>query len=145
MRAARRPARTRRGFTLLEMLVVLAIIGLASAIVLPALLRTHGADRSLQTVIENARAAAAQRGEVIYLRVEPTGAWHMEGGGSTLEHDSANGRIAPPPVATAPLTLRVSPSGSCAFDVRSAAAAAVLALDPLTCTLGASRITNSSS
>jgi prepilin-type N-terminal cleavage/methylation domain-containing protein len=123
----------RTAYTLIELLVVLVILGLASAIVLPALLRTRSSERPLQTVIDNARDAAAQRGEVIYLRVEPTGAWHMEGGGSPLESDSAGGRIAP--LAAVPLTLLISPSGSCAFDVRSAAAASALLVDPLTCTV----------
>ena len=114
-------------------MVVLAIMGLAAAIVLPALLRPRSADQSLQSVIASARDAAAQRGEVVYLRIEPTGAWHMEGGGSALERDSAGGRIAP--LATVPLTLLISPAGSCAFDVRSAAAARTLLLEPLTCTV----------
>jgi type II secretory pathway pseudopilin PulG len=118
---------------MIELLVVLVIMGLASAIVLPALLHSRLAEQSIQTVIENAREAAAARGEVIYLRVDPTGAWHMEGGGSPLEGDSANGHVAP--FVTIPVTLQIAPSGSCAFDVRSAPAAQVVALDPLTCAL----------
>jgi prepilin-type N-terminal cleavage/methylation domain-containing protein len=134
--------RTPRGYTLIELLVVLVIMGLASAIVLPALLRARSSDRPLQAVIESARDAAAQRGEMIYLRIEPTGAWHMEGGGSPLESDSAGGHIAP--LAAVPLTLLISPSGSCAFDVRSAAAARALLLDPLTCTVRVAATTSSS-
>lgn len=127
-------ARTVAGYTLIELLVVLAILALASAVVLPALLRARVDDQPLQTLVERARAAAARRGEIIYLRVEPTGAWHMEGGGSSeLEHDGIDGRTAP--VSTVPFTLRVSPSGSCAFDVRSAAAARSVPVDPLSCTL----------
>ena len=132
----------RRGFTLIELLVVLAIMALASAIVLPALVRPRARTQPMQSVIESARDAAAHRGEVVYLRIETNGAWHMEGGGSPLEGDSAGGRIAP--VAAVPLTLRISPSGSCAFDVRSASAARLLALDPLTCTLAAPVKTSSS-
>jgi prepilin-type N-terminal cleavage/methylation domain-containing protein len=124
--------RLRPGYTLLEMLVVLALMGLAAALVLPALRTTGHRDSGLQTVVTATRAAAAHRGEVIYLRVEPDGAWHMEGGGSPLEGDLTGGRI--DALSTDPLTLIVSPVGSCAFDVRStAAAAAVVTLDPLTC------------
>ncbi len=113
--------------------MVLAILALAFALVLPAVLRARIGDQPLQSLVECARAAAAARGEIIYLRIEPTGVWHMVGGGSPLEGDSASGRIAP--VAAMPLTLLVAPSGSCAFDVRSAAAAGRIAIDPLTCTL----------
>jgi prepilin-type N-terminal cleavage/methylation domain-containing protein len=122
------------GYTLIELLVVLAILALASAIVLPILLRDRVTDRPFQALVERARAYAAARGEIIYLRIEPTGTWRMEGGGSALETDSASGHIAA--VAAVPLTLRVSPSGTCAFDVRSAAAAShIFALDALTCAL----------
>jgi prepilin-type N-terminal cleavage/methylation domain-containing protein len=134
--------RDRPAYTLIELLVVLVIIALASAIVLPLLLRARAGAPSLQAVVDGARDAAAHRGEIIYLRIEPTGVWHMEGGGSPLEGDSAGGRVAP--VAAIPLTLLVSPSGSCAFDVRSAAATRALLLDPLTCSLRASVTTSSS-
>jgi len=124
----------RRGFTLLEVMVVLAIVALATAIVLPAMRRPVDREAPLQRVIDGARDAAAHRGEIIYLRIEPTGAWRMEGGGSPLETDSAVGRITP--LATIPITLIVSPAGSCALDVRSAPAAALVPVDPLSCTYG---------
>lgn len=124
--------RSRCGFTLIELIVVLAIMTLAAAVVLPALSRTRAAP-TIQSVIESARDAAARRGETVYLRIAPSGTWRMEGGGSPLETDSAAGHIAP--IATAPLTILVAPAGSCAFDVRSAAAARGLTLDPLSCTL----------
>jgi prepilin-type N-terminal cleavage/methylation domain-containing protein len=125
--------RTRGGYTLLELIVVLAILSLAAAVTLPALLRPRIGTTSVQSVIESARDAAARRGETVYLRIESSGAWHMEGGGSPLESDNVTGRIAP--ISTAPLTILVAPAGSCAFDVRSTSAARALALDPLSCTL----------
>ena len=131
MRAMRRA--TRVGYTLIELLVVLAIIAVASAIVLPALLRPRPTDAPIQTVIESARALAAARGEILYLRIEPAGTWRLEGSASPLETEGATGRV--PSLASAPVTIIVSPSGSCAFDVRSAEAARALLLEPLACTL----------
>ena len=55
----------------------------------------------------------------------------MEAGANPLAGTLATGGV--PPFLTASVTLIVSPLGSCAFDVRSAAAAGAVALDPLTC------------
>lgn len=126
------------GYTLLELIVVLVLMGLAAALVLP-ILRPRGPSASaMQAIVTSARQAAAQRGEIVYVRFEPSGDWHMEGGGSTLEGDFLGGRIRA--IAQVPLTLIVSPTGSCAFDVRSAAAGAatVVKLDPLTCQITSS-------
>ena len=119
------------------MIVVLAIMGLAAMLVLPALRTVSRGDSGLQTIVPAARAAAAHRGELIYLRIEADGAWHMEGGGSPLEGELTGGRINP--VATVPLTLIISPVGSCAFDVRSATGAPPVLKDPLTCEIATSR------
>ena len=132
----------RRGYTLIEMLVVLVIMGLAAGLVAPMLLRptTYDRQRQLTAVVQAARTTAANRGEVIYVRIEPTGEWRMEGGGLPSEGKVASGRM--DRLSTTPLTLIVSPIGSCSFDVRSTAtAAAIVRLDPLTCEL---RLTSSS-
>src|SRR3989442_1011622 len=113
-------AMTRRaGFTLIEMLVVLVLMGLAVALVAPALFPARHDESALRALLGSARDAAARRGEVVYLRIDVGGRWRME------------------PVFATPVTLVVSPLGSCAFDVRSSAAAAVVALEPLTCDLRA--------
>jgi len=125
----------RTGFTLIEMLVVLILMGLAAALVAPALIPPRRDGSDLGALLENAREAAARRGEVVYLQIEPTGRWRMEGGANPLEGTLAAGRIEP--FLTAPATLVVSPLGSCAFDVRSGAAAQVVALDQLTCEIRA--------
>jgi prepilin-type N-terminal cleavage/methylation domain-containing protein len=127
----------RAGYTLIELIVVLALMGLAAALVIPVF-RAHGPSTSdMQAIVTSARAAAATRGEIIYVRFEPTGDWHMVGGGSTLEGDVMGGRIRP--IANVPLTLIVSPAGSCAFDVRSAALGAnTIRLDALTCQITSS-------
>ena len=122
------------GFTLVEILVVLVLMGLAAALVAPALIAPRH-DSDLKTLLGSARDAAARRGEVVYLQIEPSGNWRLEGGASPLEGTLAAGRIKP--FLTVPATLVVSPLGSCAFDVRSGAAARVVALDQLTCEIRA--------
>jgi prepilin-type N-terminal cleavage/methylation domain-containing protein len=135
--------RTRRcAFTLIELLVVLAIMAIATALVAPAILRPFRDDRAqLAAVVASARETAAARGEIIYLRFDPSGEWHTEGGGSQIDAAITRGRMRP--LSRVPLTLIVSPTGSCAFNVRSIpAAAAAVTLDPLTCEIA--RITSSS-
>src|SRR6266540_1141331 len=120
----------RSGFTLVEVVVVLILMGLVAALVPPR----HD-ESPLAGLVESARAAAARRGETVYLTITPTGEWRMEGGANPLEGTLAAGRIQP--FLAVPVTLVVSPIGSCGFDVRSAAAAAAVALDPLTCEIRA--------
>ena len=123
----------RSAFTLIELLVVLAIMVIATALVAPAILRPFRDDRAqLVSVVANARETAAARGEMIYLQFDPSGEWHTEGGASPTNAAIARGRIRP--LVNVPLTLIISPTGSCAFNVRSIApAAAAVTLDPLTC------------
>jgi prepilin-type N-terminal cleavage/methylation domain-containing protein len=126
---------TRSAFTLIELLVVLAIMAIATALVAPAILRPFRDDRAeLSTIIVSARELAAARGEIIYLQFDPTGEWHTEGGGTQIDAAITRGRMRP--LARVPLTLIVSPTGACTFNVRSiAAAASAVTLDPLTCEL----------
>jgi len=114
--------------------VVLILIGLAAALVAPALIAPRR-EPDLKALLGRARDAAARRGEMVYLQIEPSGTWRLEGGANPLEGTLASGRIEP--FLTAPATLVVSPLGSCAFDVRSGAAAQVVALDQLTCEIRA--------
>ena len=122
------------GFTLVEILVVLILMGLAAALVAPALIAPRR-EPDLKALLGRARDTAARRGEMVYLQIEPSGTWRLEGGANPLEGTLASGRIEP--FLTAPATLVVSPLGSCAFDVRSGAAAQVVALDQLTCEIRA--------
>ena len=119
------------GFTLVEVLVVLILMGLVAALVAPALIPHRHEGSALAALIESARDAAARRGETVYLTIMPTGEWRMEGGATPLEGTLARGRVQPS-LAVA-VTLVVSPIGSCGFDARSAAAAVAVLLDPLTC------------
>jgi hypothetical protein len=85
----------------------------------------------LNELIPAAREAAARRSEMVYLRIDGGGHWRMDGASSSPSAPLAAGRV--DPFAGLPLTLDVSPTGVCAFDLRSAAAARVIQLDPLTC------------
>jgi type II secretory pathway pseudopilin PulG len=112
------------------MVVVLLIIGLAAAVVVPALLRSKPVESRLSALIATARETAIRRGETIYLRIGASGAWSIEGAASSNAGVLVSGQVDP---IGAPLTLLVSPTGSCAPDVPSAAAAP--SIDPLTCDL----------
>lgn len=127
----------RAGYTLIEVVVVVVLLGLSAALAVPMLVSPRDGASGVERLIARARETALQRGEVVYLRVEPSGEWRMEAGGVTeragLAGSLARGRIVP--LANAPLTLRVAPTGSCAFDVRSFPAAAPLAVALPTCSI----------
>jgi len=125
--------RSAGGFTLIEMLVVLVILTLAAALAVPALRAIRPDRPALTELIPATRDAAARRGETVYLRIAESGDWRMEGAASAQAGPLATGRVNPFPGL--PLTLIVSPLGSCAFDVRSSQAARAIQLDPLTCTV----------
>jgi prepilin-type N-terminal cleavage/methylation domain-containing protein len=119
------------GFTLIEMLVVLVLLGMAAALAAPALRSFRPARPALGSLIPGARDAAARRGETVYLRIAESGEWRMEGATSSTAGPLATGRVDPFPGL--PLTIIVSPLGSCAFDLRSTQAGRLIRLDPLTC------------
>src|SRR2546427_12341811 len=105
----------RRGFTLVEMLVVLVLLGLAAALVAPALVPTRARQTTeLVELIGATRDAAVRRGEVVSLHVERSGAWQVEGG--------AAGRLATP-LPAAPFTPIVSARGRLALYWCSGASA----------------------
>ena len=130
----RRHDRRPEGFTLLELVVVLVLLALAAGLAAPAL-RRAGAPREsgLEALLLGAREAAARRGETVRLTVSDSGAWSLEGAGSAADGPIQAGEVEP--FRGVPLTLIVSPVGSCGFDARSARAAEVIPLDPLSCTL----------
>jgi len=127
----------RRGFTLVEMLVVLTLLGLAAALVAPAILPARHTDASqFAALVAASRDAALRRAEVMWLRVERSGTWRLDGDASAAQGAVATGRLDVAPAGG--FTLVISPLGSCAFDVRSDAAARAITLEPLTCEMRAS-------
>ncbi len=124
----------KRGFSLIELVVVLIVLALAAALAVPALTRRADPRRSeLASLLLLSREAAARRGETVHLDIAPSGAWTITGAASGSDGPIRAGRVDSFPGL--PLTLIVSPVGSCGFDARSAKAASVIRLDPLSCTL----------
>ncbi|HEV7366314.1 MAG TPA: prepilin-type N-terminal cleavage/methylation domain-containing protein [Gemmatimonadales bacterium] len=123
-------SRPARGFTLLEMLVVLLLIGMAAALAAPMLLRTNPARSGFDELIAIAREAAVKRGEVLYLRVSTSGQWSLEAASAPTADPLASGHVGS---VGGPFTLMISPNGSCMFDVPTVARGTALQLDPLTC------------
>lgn len=131
--ASQRPA---RGVTLIEMVVVLVLIGLTVALAAPALLRPPPAESGLRELVTTAREAAIRRGESVHLRIGASGEWRIEGAASATPELLLEGRV--DPFLDRPLTVLMSPTGSCALDAPSTASAGNLGLDPLTCELAGS-------
>jgi hypothetical protein len=109
------------------------LLSLAAAIALPPLgRRTEPRRGELASLILLSQEAAARRGEAIHLEIAGSGVWTIQGSASRADGPIRAGRVDSFPGL--PLTLLVSPVGSCGFDARSAQAAAEVRLDPLTCT-----------
>ena len=124
----------RRAFTLIEVLVVLLLMGLATALVAPAFIpRRTDARSGLGAVIEHARGTAVSRGETVSLRIDRFGAWRTDGMATPSVVPLASGRL--DTRFDAGVTLLFSALGTCGADLRSQAAAGALGLDPLTCEL----------
>lgn len=123
----------RRGFTLVELLVVLVLMGLAVGLVAPALQAPRSAAEPLVAPLLRAgRTAAIARGEPTVLVVNAAGQWRVDGRGASESEPLASGSLSQ--ASPAPFSVSFSPLGTCAPDLRSGAAES-LALDPLTCEL----------
>jgi prepilin-type N-terminal cleavage/methylation domain-containing protein len=125
------PLHRGRGYTLLELLVVLVIMGIVAGLVVPALHLPRAASSDLASVVALARQAAAQRDEVLTLRVSATGAWGLEEGSALSAHSIARG-VMPAPHAGS-FALILSPSGACAPEAATTRVATTLQLDALSC------------
>jgi len=123
------------GYTLLEILVVLILMGLAAALVVPSVLPPREEDvPSFTALVQTTRQSAVRRGEVVYLTITTNGDWRLDGAASLEAGPFAAGRLNRYDGPQA--TLVASPLGSCAFDVLSAEAATRIPLAPLTCEVG---------
>ena len=131
----------RRGFTLVEILVVLILMGIMAGLVAPSIITPRESDdpaSQMRELIRSASAAAVKRGEVVQLSLASTGQWELVGTASAPPDEIASGRLKSTGVA---ITLLFSPLGTCAADLRSAEAAVALALDPIMCDFAAEHAT----
>jgi prepilin-type N-terminal cleavage/methylation domain-containing protein len=102
---------SRRGVTLLELIVVLALLGLVLAIAAPAfIVPTPPRASDLGAALATARRAAILRSEPVTLAIDAAGVWRVDG-------DASPGA---PPIATGTIgsrigrmRVRVSPVGTC--------------------------------
>jgi prepilin-type N-terminal cleavage/methylation domain-containing protein len=87
--------RSRRGVTLLELIVVLALLGLVLAVAAPAYIVPATTSISdLGSSLATARRAAVLRGEPVTLTVDNAGAWRVDGDASPTAPAIATGRFA---------------------------------------------------
>ncbi len=119
------------GFTLIEIVVVLILVGLATALTAPALLYPPEEDgTALSGVVEGARRLAEGRGETLYLTVEAGGGWSVTGAASGEEGPLAQGVM--DPYSGPGLRLFLSPLGTCGLDIRTPTSAS-FRISPLGC------------
>jgi len=106
--------RTASGFTLLEIVVTLVLLGLAAAMVAPAFRRDPNPEGEMRAVVAGARESAVRRAQTLVLRVDDRGAWRLTPVGDTISIRSGV-------LSGGPLTLRISPLGACFHDEPSLA------------------------
>lgn len=124
----------RGGFTLIELVVVLVVMGLATALVAPALLPpAQERPASLQRVIADVQSSALRRGEPMLLRVDRDGAWSAHGASSDTEERLGAGTLDEEARPPQPFTLRIAPTGSCGLELAGDTTGWRPPLDLLTC------------
>ncbi|MCC6316755.1 MAG: prepilin-type N-terminal cleavage/methylation domain-containing protein [Gemmatimonadaceae bacterium] len=103
-----RSSALRRGVTLVELVLVLAVLGVGAALVLPTFITPRPAQATLASVAQQARARAIATAQPLTLRLAADGRWLLAAsGGERQTMDS--GAIAEP----GPVVLDVSPLGAC--------------------------------
>jgi prepilin-type N-terminal cleavage/methylation domain-containing protein len=123
----------RRGFTLVEILVVLILMGLIAGLVAPALIapRTNDDPASrVRELVRSSRVVAIRRGELVRLSLRPTGYWEVVGMASAPPDVIARGRL---DTSGLGMTLLFSPLGTCSPDFSGERAVPALGFDPLVC------------
>jgi prepilin-type N-terminal cleavage/methylation domain-containing protein len=124
---ARRP----RGFTLLEILIVLLLLGLAFALVAPSFVSPRNKqDDAVQRLIDEARRLAVQRAGAVTLSIRADGAWTIESQGSLDMTQLKQGSI--DRTAAVPMRVQVSALGACLLESMLETNGAVT-LDPVHC------------
>lgn len=109
------PLRTERhgrlragGFTLLEIVVTLVLLGLAAALVSPVFRTGATPDENLNEVLAATRETAVRRAQTLVLQVDAGGWWQIVAPGESPAVGS--GRFTD---GTGDLRIRVNPLGAC--------------------------------
>jgi prepilin-type N-terminal cleavage/methylation domain-containing protein len=101
----------RRGFTLIEVLVVLAILAISFALVAPRLLEPADSSSELQRVIEAARRSALSGAQTRILLVDADGQYQLrEPGGNPIAQGDLNQK------SPTPMQLSISALGACMLE-----------------------------
>lgn len=105
-----RHARIRRstGFTLLEIVVTLVLIGLGTALVAPVFRRQSPPDDAWPAVVSAARELAVRRAQRLFLDVDDRGQWRLSALGDSSSIGA--GALAEGPAAS---RLSITPLGAC--------------------------------
>lgn len=127
------PWPVRGGFTLVEVIVVLLLLGLAAALAAPVFMAPQQDEAALATLVRSVRQLAERRGETLYLDMGREGRWSVVGSSSQEEGGLMEGELED--YEGPAFRLVLSPIGTCALDVRSSPAASALPVHPLTCEL----------
>ena len=125
------PPRRRRGFTLLELLVVLVLLGLGAFLVVPVL-RLPGPSRIDDGAIQRARATAIRRGESVRLTMATDGVWSVRATADTGGAILLSGAGADASGTGQSQSIVITALGACLPE--GAAAVGVRAWDPARCT-----------
>lgn len=107
----RSPPGHRRAFTLLELLVVLVLLGLATAIVLPAF--RVPAQAATESPLSRARALAVQRGETLRLEAQGEGRWRVTAAADTATTALLDGDGMDPHALGGAQSVLVTALGTC--------------------------------
>ncbi len=118
------------GFTLLEIIVTLVVLGLAAAIVAPAFDRAKPPAADPGRVVAQAREIAVRRAQAMRLVIDTSGAWEITPAGATTV--LARGTL---PRVRAGLALRITPLGACFAEGESG----IEGLDTMACTLNGAK------
>jgi len=121
------------GFTLVEVVVVLIVLGLGAALVAPALTPPKArTSASLGNVIAHVQDLAVRRGETMLLQVSSGGTWTAFGTASPEEGPLGTGGLDGAGPAHG-FSLLVDPLGSCGLTLDADTLGWQPPVDPLTC------------